>query len=146
LSLHTSPYEEIVQLLAAARQMDHGQQTPQPMKPCLACGLDGLRVSEAIHLLDADVDLKLGMLTIRQTKFRQVAPVTDSSNRGCRVDEIRRQRARHVATIAEMPFLISSVAGDLGNLSQSSGHRVFKHAARQSELGKSWLPRSTTSP
>jgi len=29
----------------------------------------GLRVSEAIHLLDTDVDLKLGMLTIRQTKF-----------------------------------------------------------------------------
>ena len=29
----------------------------------------GLRVSEALHLRDADVDLKRGMLTIRQTKF-----------------------------------------------------------------------------
>ncbi|MEW9586671.1 hypothetical protein [Paraburkholderia sp. DGU8] len=29
----------------------------------------GLRISEAIHLRDADVDLKRGMLTVRQTKF-----------------------------------------------------------------------------
>ena len=29
----------------------------------------GLRVSEALHLRDADVDLKRGLLTIRQTKF-----------------------------------------------------------------------------
>ena len=29
----------------------------------------GLRISEALHLLDSDVDSKAGMLAIRQTKF-----------------------------------------------------------------------------
>ena len=29
----------------------------------------GLRVSEAVHLMDADVDLNSGLLTVHQTKF-----------------------------------------------------------------------------
>ena len=68
---HIYREDEIVALLAAAQRLD----PPGGLRPATyetLFGLiasAGLRVSEALALLDADVDLTAGMLTVRQTKF-----------------------------------------------------------------------------
>jgi integrase len=120
--------EEIVQLLAAACQIG----PPGSIRPATyetLFGLmasTGLRVSEAIHLLDTDVDLKHGMLTIRQTKFAKSRQLPIHPSTVAALARYRRQRARHVATSADMPFLIGSRGQRLGQpLSERQAHRVF---------------------
>lgn len=120
--------DEIVELLAAARTLGPtGSIRPFTYETLFGLmASTGLRVSEALHLRDADVDLKRGMLTIRQTKFaksRQL-PIHPSTVKalGC----YRRQRERHLPTTAGMPFLISSRGRRLGlPLSDRQVHRVF---------------------
>ncbi|WP_248595593.1 tyrosine-type recombinase/integrase [Candidatus Accumulibacter phosphatis] len=68
---HIYREEEIVDLLAAAHKLGP-RWSLRPASFETLFGLmasTGLRVSEAIHLRDADVDLKRGMLIVRQTKF-----------------------------------------------------------------------------
>lgn len=137
---HIFHEDEIVDLLAAAVRLG----PPGSLRPATyetLFGLmasTGLRVSEAIHLRDADVDLKRGILTIRQTKFaksRQV-PVHPSTIEALR--RYRRQRARHVPTTADMPFLVGSRGRRLGQpLGDRQAHRVFN--ALRDRLG--WVNR-----
>jgi len=89
---HIYSDQEIVDLLAAARRLGPAQglrgATYETLFGLIAS--TGLRVSEAVHLLDADVDLKSGILTIRRTKFaksRQVPMHTST------VDALRRYHA-----------------------------------------------------
>jgi integrase len=117
LAPHIYCEQEIVDLLAAAHSL-----TPtgglRPVTYETLFGLiasAGLRVSEAIHLLDADVDLKLGMLTVRQTKFaksRQL-PVHPSVVEALR--HYRRTRNRHLKVTAGMPFFVSKKGKALGS-------------------------------
>lgn len=137
---HIFHEDEIVDLLAAAARLG----PPGSLRPATyetLFGLmasTGLRISEAIHLRDADVDLKRGILTIRQTKFaksRQV-PVHPSTIEA--LSRYRRQRARHVPTTADMPFLIGSRGRRLGQpLGDRQAHRVFN--ALHDRLG--WVNR-----
>ena len=120
--------DEIVELLAAALTLGPAGSI-RPFTYETLFGLmasTGLRVSEAIHLRDADVDLKRGMLTIRQTKFaksRQV-PIHPSTVKALAC--YRRRRERHLPTTAGMPFLISSRGRRLGlPLGERQAHRVF---------------------
>ena len=120
--------DEIVDLLAAARTLGPAGSI-RPFTYETLFGLmasTGLRISDAIHLRDADVDLKRGMLTIRQTKFaksRQV-PIHPSTVKALAC--YRRQRERHLPTTAGMPFLISSRGRRLGlPLGERQAHRVF---------------------
>ena len=86
----------------------------------------GLRVSEALHLRDADVDLKRGLLTIRQTKFAKSRLLPVHPTTVAALVKYRKARARHVATAAAMPFLISSRGRRLGTpLGERQAHRVF---------------------
>ena len=126
------------ELLAAARQIG----PPGSIRPATyetLFGLmasTGLRVSEAIHLRDTDVDLKLGMLTIRQTKFAKSRQLPIHPTAVAALVKYRRQRARHVSTIAEMPFLIGSRGRRLGATSRRPpGTSRLQHAARQFALG-----------
>ena len=68
---HVYREPEIIDLLAAARKLGpDGGLRPVVMETLfglIAC--TGLRISEALGLSDADVDLKGGVLTIRQSKF-----------------------------------------------------------------------------
>ena len=86
----------------------------------------GVRVSEAIHLRDADVDLRRGMLTIRQTKFaksRQL-PIHPSTVKA--LARYRKQRERYLPTTTGMPLLIGSRGRRLGlPLGERQTHRVF---------------------
>lgn len=119
---------EIVDLLAAARALGPSDSL-RPFTYETLFGLmasTGLRVSEAIHLRDADVDLQRGMLTIRQTKFaksRQL-PIHPSTVKA--LVRYRKQRERHLPTPADMTFLISSRGCRLGlPLGERQAHRVF---------------------
>lgn len=119
---------EIVELLAAGRQLGP-QGSIRPATYETLFGLmasTGVRVSEAIHLRDSDVDLKQGMLTIRQTKFAKSRQLPIHPSTVAALLRYRRQRARHTATTTDMPFLIGSRGKLLGQpLGDRQAHRVF---------------------
>ncbi len=119
---------EIVELLAAACHLGP-RGSIRPATYATLFGLmaaTGLRVSEALHLRDADVDLRLGMLTIRQTKFAKSRQLPIHPSTVEALARYRRQRARHVPTTTGMPFLISSRGRRLGlPLGDRQAHRVF---------------------
>ena len=87
----------------------------------------GLRVSEALHLLDADVDLRSGLLTVRRTKFaksRQV-PLHPSTLEALR--QYRRLRDGRVASTDETPFFVGTRGRHQGRaLSLRQVDRVFR--------------------
>ena len=128
LAPHIYSDQEIVDLLAAARRLGPVRglrgATYEALFGLIAS--TGLRVSEAVHLQDADVDLKSGMMTIRRTKFaksRQV-PVHPSTT-----DALRRYRSlrnHHVEITNELPFFVSTRGRRRGyGLSLRQVHRVF---------------------
>ena len=128
LAPHIYREDEIIDLLAAARTLGPAGSL-RPFTYETLFGLmasTGLRISEAIHLRDADVDLQRGMLTIRQTKFaksRQL-PIHPSTVKA--LARYRKQRARHLPTTTGMPFLIGSRGRRLGLLlSERQAPRVF---------------------
>ncbi len=127
LAPHIYSEQEIVELLAAARHLspDLRGATYEALFGLLAA--TGLRVSEAVHLLDADVDLKAGMLTVRQTKFaksRQV-PLHPSA-----VEALRRYRGLRnlqIAVTQETPFFVGARGRRRGcALSLRQVNRVFQ--------------------
>ena len=136
LTPHIYSAQEIVDLLAAARALKPtGGLRPATYETLFGLiAAAGLRLSEAVHLLEADVDLKGGLLTVRKTKFaksRQL-PLHPSTVEALR--RYRNKRSRHVAVTAEMPFFVSSKARGL-SLRQVA--RVF--AALRQQLG--WVNR-----
>jgi len=128
--------QEIIDLLAAARQLGP-LDSIRPATYETLFGLmasAGLRVSEALHLRDADVDLKRGLLTIRQTKFAKSRLLPVHPTTVAALAKYRKARTRHVATTADMPFLISSRGRRLGmQLGDRQAHRVFN--ALRDQLG-----------
>jgi integrase len=64
--------QEIKKILAASLQLHSTQSKLRPVTYSYLFGLlacSGLRISEAIHLNDADIDFTNSILTIRETKF-----------------------------------------------------------------------------
>ena len=125
---HIFHEREIIDLLAAARQLG----PPGSIRPATyetLFGLmasTGLRVSEALHLRDADVDLKCGRLTIRQTKFAKSRLLPIHPTTVAALAKYRKTRAGHVATATDMSFLIGSRGQRLGKpLGERQAHRVF---------------------
>ncbi len=125
---HIFHEQEVIDLLAAARQLG----PPGSIRPATyetLFGLmasTGLRVSEARHLRDDDVDLKRGMLTIRQTKFAKSRLLPVHPTTVAALAKYRKTRARHVAMAEDMPFLIGSRGQRLGKpLGDRQTHRIF---------------------
>ena len=131
---------EIVALLAAA----HGLNPQGGLRPATfetLFGLiasAGLRVSEALSLLDTDVDLADGTLMVRQTKFAKsrLLPLHPST-----VEVLvgyRKLRSRQVQTTADTPFFVGTRGHRLGQpLGNRQVHRVFNELRDQ--LG--WVDR-----
>ncbi|MFC6674070.1 tyrosine-type recombinase/integrase [Marinobacterium aestuariivivens] len=108
LAPHIYSEQEIIDLLMAARRLHPVLRgaTYETLFGLLAA--TGLRVSEAVHLMDADVDLKAGLLFVRQTKFaksRQV-PLHPSTTKALR--RYRELRNRQVEVAEEMPFFVGT--------------------------------------
>ncbi len=133
---HIYREQEIVDLLGAARAL----APPGGLRPATyetLFGLiasTGLRVSEALHLLDADVDLKLGMLTVRQTKFAKARQLPLHPSTVDALRRYRRTRNRHLKLSADMPFFVSKKGK---GLSSRQVHRIF--AQLREQLG--WVNR-----
>ena len=100
--------EEVVALMVAARQLGpRGSLRPLTFETLFGLmASTGPRVSEAIHLRDTDVDLKRGLLTIRQTKFAKSRQLPVHSSTAKALTRYRKERERHLPTKPEMPFLI----------------------------------------
>ncbi len=108
LAPHIYSEQEIVDLLRAARQL-----RPDLRGVCYEAlfGLlasTGLRVSEAIHLCDGDVDLKSGMLTVRRTKFAKSRQVPLHPSTVQALLGYRRLRALYVERNPEGPFFVGT--------------------------------------
>ena len=119
---------EIIDLLAAARRLGpKGSIRPAVYETLFGLmASTGLRISEALHLRDADVDLKRGILTIRQTKFAKSRQLPIHPSTVAALACYREQRARHVTREADMPFLIASRGRRLGQpIGERQAHRVF---------------------
>jgi integrase len=118
LAPHIYSEQEIIDLLAAAHNLGSfipglRGATYETLFGLIAS--TGLRISEALHLLDLDVDLKSGMLTIRQTKFaksRQV-PMHPSTVEVLR--QYRSQRNLHIEVSDETPFFVGTRGRHLGH-------------------------------
>ncbi len=135
-SPHIYHEREIVDLLAAARRLGPAPglrgATYETLFGLIAC--TGLRVSEAVRLRIADVDLKVGMLTIQRTKFAKSRQVPLHPSATERLRRYRRLRDRLVEVTAETPFFVGSRGRRRGQrLSTRQVDRVF--ATLRTELG-----------
>lgn len=108
--------QEIIDLLSAARGLrPEGGLRPSTYEALFGLiASAGLRVSEAIHLLDADADLEQGMLTIRQTKFAKSRQLPLHPSTVAALLNYRQLRNRYVRNTAGMPFFVNSWGKRLG--------------------------------
>jgi len=134
--------QEIVDLLAAAKKLGprgslHAA-TYETLFGLIASA--GLRVSEALHLLDSDVDLKQGMLTIRQTKFAKSRQLPLHQSTVQALLHYRRLRNIHIAITPETMFFAATKSKLPGQgLGNRTVHRAFESLRNQ--LG--WKSRGT---
>jgi integrase len=110
LAPHLYTDQEIVDLLAAAGRLAP-KRTLRPATYRTLLGLiaaTGLRLSEALRLTCADVDLDAGLLTVRQTKFAKsrLVPLHPTAVRALK--QYLAVRRRHVPAVQNGPFLVST--------------------------------------
>jgi integrase len=132
--------EEIVELLAAARGLNpQGGLRPATYETLFGLiASAGLRVSEALALRDADVELTAGTLTVRRTKFAKARRLPLHPSTVKALVRYRRLRCRSVRASAETPFFVSTRGRRLGQpLGERQVHRVFIELRNQ--LG--WINR-----
>jgi len=139
---HIYREQEIVELLAAARQLGpQGGLRPAVIETLfglIAC--TGLRISEALGLQDADVDLKAKVLTIRQSKFSKSRRVPLHPSAVEALARYRTQRTRHVRATPDMPFFVATRGRLLGEpVGDRQVHRIFEQLRKQ--LG--WVDRGS---
>lgn len=141
LAPHIYNEQEIVDLLAAAHNLDSfipglRGATYETLFGLIAS--TGLRISEALHLLDADVDLKLGLLTIRKTKFAKsrYVPLHPTTIKALKQYRVLRNANIHVTE--DTTFFISTRGRLLGHrLDSRQVRRVF--IGLRNQLG--WINR-----
>lgn len=131
---HVYREQEIVELLAAARQLGPpGALRAAVMETLfglLAC--TGLRISEALGLLETDVDLKGAVLTIRQSKFGKSRLVPLHPSAVAALAHYQTQRSRHVRSTPETPFFVTARSKLLGQpVGDRQVHRIFEQLRKQ---------------
>lgn len=126
LAPHIYSEQEIVDLLRAARQLrpDLRGAGYEALFGLLAA--TGLRVSEALHLCDGDVDLKVGMLTVRCTKFAKSRQVPLHPSTIQALSRYRGLRNRYVERNPDGPFFVGTQGTHWGQrLRGASVDRIF---------------------
>lgn len=106
--------DEVRQIMAASRWI----RSRDPLRPAVFSTLvgllyaTGLRISEAIKLNLEDVDLKQGLLLIRQTKFKKTRYVPLSPSTVERLTAYLRRRSKtSFSQSARAPFFPSATGG-----------------------------------
>jgi len=140
LTPHIYSEQEIIDLLTAARRLSSTTglrgATYETLFGLIAS--TGLRISEAVHLRDAEGDLKWGMLTIRQTKFAKSRYVPLHPSTVEILKQYRLLRNSHIEITDETPFFVGTRGRCLGHgLSLRQVHRVF--ISLRDQLG--WINR-----
>ena len=138
LAPHIYSEQEIVDLLRAARQLrpDLRGASYEALFGLLAA--TGLRVSEALHLCDGDVDLKVGMLTVRCTKFAKSRQVPLHPSTIQALSRYRGLRNRYVERNPEGPFFVGTRGTRLGQRLQITNVDLI-FAGLRKQLG--WVNR-----
>jgi integrase len=136
LAPHIYREQEIIDLLAAARRLGPAPglrgATYETLFGLIAS--TGLRLSEAVRLRNADVDLKAGMLTVQRTKFAKSRHVLLHASAIEGLRRYRRLRDRLIQVTEETPFFVGSRGRRRGErLSTRQVDRVF--AALREQLG-----------
>lgn len=137
---HIYREQEIIDLLAAAHRLgDEGNLRAATYETLFGLmASTGLRISEAIHLLDTDVDLAQGLLTVRQTKFNKSRQLPLHPSVTAALLRYRTLRCQQVQQYADLPFFIGSRGQRLGKqLSYRQVNRVFTSLRKQ----LSWINR-----
>jgi integrase len=135
LAPHIYSEQELADLLAAARRLSPVPDLRGTLFETLfgLIASTGLRISEALALRNADVDLRCGMLVIRRTKFaksRQV-PLHPSTVQALRRYRRLRERLGQF-TQGDAPFFIGMGRRGQGlPLSVGQAHRVFAQLRKQ---------------
>jgi len=116
LTPHIYTENEIMDLLTAARHLkpEKGLRSATYETIFGLLASTGMRVSESLHLLNNDVDLKHGMLIIRQTKFRKSRYVPLHSTT---IEALRKYylvRNSYIETIDDASFFVGSRGHCLG--------------------------------
>jgi integrase len=130
LAPHIYTDREIADLLAAAGRLSP-KGTLRPATYRALFGLiaaTGLRVSEALRLQCADVDLAAGMVTVRQTKFAKSRLVPLHPTTVGALKQYRVLRRQHLPTVQDAPFL-ASARGTV--LAKRTVHHVFAQLRKQ---------------
>lgn len=141
LAPHIYSEQEIIDLLAAARNLGSfipglRGATYETLFGLIAS--TGLRISEALHLLDLDVDLKSGVLTIRQTKFAKSRYVPLHPSTLAALRQYQSLRNRYIEVSDDTRFFVGSRGRRLGQpLSIKQVNRVF--ISLRNQLG--WINR-----
>ena len=130
LAPHLYTDQEIVDLLAAAGRLSpKGALRPVTYRTLFGLiAATGLRVSEALRLQCADVDLDAGMLTVRQTKFAKsrLVPLHPTTVRALK--QYLALRQRHLPMVQDGPFLASARGMALA---KRTVHGVFDQLRKQ---------------
>ena len=137
---HIYREQEIVDLLAAAHQLGSDGNLRAATYETLfgLMASTGLRVSEAVHLLDTDVDLAQGMLTVRQTKFNKSRQLPLHPSVTVALLHYRTLRRKQVEEYIGLPFFVGTRGQRLGKpVSSRQVDRVFNSLRKQ--LG--WINR-----
>lgn len=142
LAPHIYSEQEIIDLMTAARGLG-----PTPGSGLRGVTFEtlfglisstGLRVSEAVHLKDCDVDLQSGMLTIRNTKFAKSRHVPMHSSTVEAMRRYRSVRSCQIEPSEQMPFFVGTRGRLMGLvLGLRQVRRVFERLRDQ--LG--WINR-----
>ena len=130
LAPHIYTDEEVEQLLDAADRL-HPNDAPPPLTYRTLFGLivaAGLRLSEALKLTLADVDLQVDALTVRQTKFRKSRCLPLHASTVRELGLYRQARDRCHGTEASAPLF---VAHDGGQLPKRTVQSVFRRLRLQ---------------
>lgn len=138
LTPHIFSDEEIEALLEAAGRIGPPLRgaVMRTLFGLIAC--TGLRISEALALVDADVDLNVGVLTVRCSKFGKSRLVSLHASAVAALCAYRRERTKYVPTDPEGPFFITTRGRRLGQaLSDRQAHRIFDQLRQQ----LSWVSR-----
>jgi integrase len=119
---------EIADLLVAARGLAPALRgaTYETLFGLIAS--TGLRVSEAVHLQDSDVDLKSGILSVRRTKFAKSRLVPLHPSTTDALKRYRTYRNLHIKITDETPFFV-------GMRSRPQGHGLGLRQVRRVFIG-----------
>jgi integrase len=137
---HIFTEQEIGDVLAAARRLEPDLRgaTYEALFGVLAA--TGLRVCEAVHLRQADVDLHSGLLTVRQTKFgkSRYVPLHPSTTEALR--KYQGLRNLYLTAKDDTPFFVGTRGRRLGcELSLRQVDRIFQRLRER--LG--WINRGS---